>query len=80
MDDKLLDVLIEGLFGYRRGLLKQVGALDKAIEQLTTLKEGKPHMDMGPNPDECDHKFEKGSCEKCGIFEEIAKKKDEDIE
>ena len=41
MDAKLLDVLIEGLFNYRRGLLKQVGALDKAIEQLQTLKETK---------------------------------------
>lgn len=39
MDAELLDVLIEGLFGFRRGLLKQVADLDKAIEQLTTLKE-----------------------------------------
>ena len=90
MDEELLDVLIEGLFGFRRGLLKQVADMDKAIEKLQTLKEigdikVSPEVaeyiktgdasgvvdNMGPNPDECDHKFEKGSCEKCGIFEEI---------
>ena len=95
MDDKLLDVLIEGLFGFRRGLLKQVADMDKAIEKLQTLKETggikvSPEVaeyiktgdasgivdDMGPDPDECDHKFVKGSCEKCGIFEEVVEEAD----
>ena len=95
MEDELLEVLIEGLFGFRRGLLKQVADMDKAIEKLQTLKETKgiqadPEVaeyiktgdasgitvDMGPNPDTCVHEFEKGSCEKCGIFEEVAKKAD----
>ena len=39
MEDELLEVLIEGLFGFRRGLLKQVADMDKAIEKLQTLKE-----------------------------------------
>ena len=38
----------------------------------------KPPVDMGPDPDTCEHKFEKGSCEKCGIFEEVAEKEKAD--
>ena len=38
----------------------------------------KPPVDMGPDPDECEHEFIKGSCEICGIFEEVVEKEKAD--
>ena len=39
MEDEILDILIEWMVGYRRGLLRWVQEMDGAIEKLTTLKE-----------------------------------------
>ena len=123
----LIQIFIETLFDFRRGLLRQVKWLDDTIENMTALKEkgykiteddfaklirserkqpvrtkglmpvdhkglrkaaeeltikkggdafGMPTI----NPNICDHKFVKGSCEKCGIFEEVFKKETKDIE
>jgi len=37
-------------------------------------------LDNTINPNTCTHYFIKGSCEKCGIFEEIFNKENKDIE
>jgi hypothetical protein len=97
------DILIEGIVEFRRHLLAQIAACDKALDRLAMLKDvgGKMPVDEDGlrkaaeeleiqkgingslyeiNPNTCDHKFVTGKCEKCGVFEEFAEKKDEDIE
>ncbi len=39
MEHKIIDILIEGLFEYRRGLIKQVESLEKTIEKYQGMKE-----------------------------------------
>jgi len=124
----LIQIFIETLFDFRRGLLRQVKWLDDTIEKLTALKEkggGITESDFAKfiraggkqpvrtkglmpvdqeglrkaaeeleiernkktgdalgmsriNPNDCEHKFVKDSCEKCAILEEFAKKGAED--
>ena len=73
---ELIQIMIDGLFEFRRGLLSQVAALDHQIEKLTTLKENTKQQDeIGlPDPNKCQHIFLKGICKHCAIFEEVAKK------
>jgi len=90
------DILIEGIVEFRRHLLAQTAACDKALDRLAALKEvgGKMPVDQEglrkaaeelefernkkPDPNDCDHKFVRGSCEKCGIYEKYAEKRDEE--
>ena len=53
MGSEILDILIEGLFEYRRGLLKQVKALEKTIEKYQGLREKKKDIVY----DFCEHIF-----------------------
>ena len=76
MENEIIKLFTEGVFELRRSLLSQVAMCDRALEKLTTINEEKKVGNQRPNPNECDHKFVRGACEKCGIYEEVANKSD----
>ena len=43
-DETIENILIAGLFEFRRGLLAQVASLDRAIEKLTTLTDQRQEL------------------------------------